>query len=125
MFPNDIDEFKTAKSEKTINHNSIPSIDSLRIEERGIDGLTKIGVISKDNNDTIKKLLKETNEINSKGIINLGFKNKKELDSLQKSGAENLKVNSAKNYFLKKWLTIEEELTEEEIFQDFSESWFW
>ena len=79
------------------------------MKRRGIDGLTKIGVLSQDNNDTIKKLLKETKEINSKGIINLGFKNINELDSLQKSGAENIKVNSTKNYFLKKWLTIEEE----------------
>lgn len=122
VFPNKIEDIKTSSKEKSVSQTNIPSIDSLRIEERGIDGLTKIGVISQENNDTIKKLLKETKEINSKGIINLGFKNINELDSLQKNGADNIEVNSAKNYVLKKWLTIEEELTEEEIFERFSDS---
>ncbi len=122
VFPNETKEIKIPSAETSTRKTNIPSIDSLHIERRGIDGLTKIGVLSQDNNDTIKKLLKETKEINSKGIINIGFKNINELDSLQKSGAENIKVNSAKNYFLKKWLTIEEELTEEEIFKEFSES---
>ena len=122
VFTNDTDKMKASSIEKSINQTNVPSIDSLHIEERGIDGLTKIGVISQDNNDSIKKLLKETKGINSKGIINLGFKNKNALDSLQKSGADNIKVNSTKNYFLKKWLTIEEERTEEEIFKEFSAS---
>ncbi|AXP79424.1 hypothetical protein CJ739_326 [Mariniflexile rhizosphaerae] len=122
VFPNKAAEIKIATNEKSINQPYYPSIDSLHIEARGIDGLTKIGVISQKSNDTIKELLKETNEINSKGIINLGFKNINELDSLEKSGAKNIKVNSVKNYFLKKWLTVEEEHTEEEIFMAFSES---
>jgi hypothetical protein len=97
LFPNETDEIKASSIEKSTNQTNIPSIDSLHIEERGIDGLTKIGVISQDNNDSIKKLLlKETKGINSIGIINLGFKNKNALDSLQKSGAENIKVKSWK-----------------------------
>lgn len=122
VFPNEKEVIKPTTNEKSTNQSSFPSIDSLHIEARGIDGLTKMGVISQESNDTIKKLLKDTNEINSKGIINLGFKNITELDSLQKSGAKNMEVNSTKNYFLKKWLTIEEELTQEEIVKEFSES---
>ncbi|MDO7170609.1 DUF3667 domain-containing protein [Mariniflexile sp. AS56] len=122
VFPNNTEPKEVATSQIPAQKSIIPSVDSLRIEERGINGLTKIGVISQESNDTIKKLLKETKEINSKGIINLGFENINELDSLQKSGAKNIEVNSIKNYFLKKWLTVEEEHTEEEIFKEFSES---
>ncbi|MFG6686087.1 DUF3667 domain-containing protein [Mariniflexile sp. HNIBRBA6329] len=122
VFPNETEVIKTNTNQKSTKQTSIPSIDSLHIDARGIDGLTKIGVISQESNDTIKKLLKETNKINSKGIINLGFENINELDSLQKSGAKNIEVNSVKNYFLKKWLTVEEEHTGEEIFTKFSES---
>ncbi|WP_308993395.1 DUF3667 domain-containing protein [Mariniflexile litorale] len=122
VFPNETAEIKIALNKKTTEESHFPSIDSLHIEARGIDGLTKMGVISQESNDSIKKLLKETNEINSKGIINLGYKDIDELDSLQKSGAKNIKLNSIKNYFLKKWLTVEEEHTEKEIFTKFSES---
>ncbi|WP_339889069.1 DUF3667 domain-containing protein [uncultured Flavobacterium sp.] len=117
--------------------NNIPSIDSLHIKEKSIDGLTKIGLITQKNNDTIKKILKESDathskeihtkevhskENNDKGLFKLGYKNLAELDSLQKTGSENLEENTTKYWFLKKWLSVEEERTEKEIFTDFKMS---
>jgi hypothetical protein len=120
VFSTDTKEIKITPKEKTIEQTSVPSVDSMKIKEKGIDGLTKIGVISQDNNDTIKKILKDTKEISSKSIINLGLNNMVKLDSLQKKGSKNIAVNSTKSWFIKKWLKIEEERTDEEIFKDFS-----
>lgn len=120
-----------------VKENNVPSIDSLHIQEKGIDGLTKIGLITQDNNDTIKKILKESDlthakeihtkevhakENNDKGLFKLGYKNLAELDSLQKTGSENLEEHTTKYWFLKKWLSVEEERTEKEIFTDFKMS---
>ena len=117
-----------------LKENNIPSIDSLHIQEKGIDGLTKIGLITQKNNDTIMKIIKESDvtypkdvhtkeihskENNDKGLFKLGYKNLAELDSLQKNGSENLQENTTKYWFLKKWLSVEEERTEKEIFTDF------
>ena len=120
IFSDKSEDVKVASIEKTIKKDNIQSVDSLHIKERGIDGLTKIGVISQDNNDTLVKILNEPKEINSKRIIDLGFRNSKELDSLRKKGSENIKANSIKYWFLKKWLNVEEERTKEEIFKEFS-----
>lgn len=117
--------------------NNIPSIDSLYIKEKSIDGLTKIGLITQNNNDTIKKILKESDiihlkeihskEIHSKensdkGLFKLGYKNLAELDSLQKTDSDNLNLKATKYWFLKKWLSVEEERSEKEIFTDFKMS---
>lgn len=121
-----------SSSENKVKKNNIPSIDSLNIKEKGIDGLTKIGLITQKNNDTIKKILKESESIqpkvshskenNSKGLFKLGYKNLAELDSLKKTGSENLDVNTTKYWFLKKWLSVEEDKTDEEIFTNFKKS---
>ena len=87
---------------------SVPSVDSLHIEEKSIDGLTKIGIISHDSNDTIKKILTETEEINPKAIINLGYKNVKELDSIQKNAPADVKPNPTQYWFIRKWLKVKE-----------------
>jgi hypothetical protein len=137
LFAVTITESEETQKVTLIKENNVPSIDSLHIKEKGIDGLTKIGLITQKNNDTIKKILKEsvmthskeihskeihTKENNDKGLFKLGYKNLAELDSLQKTGSENLDVNTTKYWFLKKWLSVEEERTEEEIFTDFKMS---
>lgn len=100
--------------------SGVPSIDSLHIKEKGIDGLTKIGVFTQDNNNSLKKILNDTVKINTKGIINLGLSNKNELDSLQKKGSKEVAASSTKYWFLKNWLAIEEKHTDKEIVTDFS-----
>ncbi|MGV9003657.1 DUF3667 domain-containing protein [Flavobacterium sp.] len=107
---------KTVHKEQT----SVPSIDSLHIKEKGIDGLTKIGVFTQDNNDSLKKILKDTIEINTKELINIGLENKNELDSLQKKGSKEVAASSTKYWFIKKWLAVEEKHTGREIVADFS-----
>ncbi len=122
VFSTKTNEVKVTPKEQAIVQSKILSVDSLKIKEKGIDGLTKIGVISQENNDTIKKILSETKEINSKRILDLGVENIVEMDSLRKTGSKNITDNSTKYWFIKKWLKIEEEHTEEEIFKDFSRS---
>lgn len=82
FFPNKTVAITTKPAEKEAIVTSVPSIDSLHIEEKSIDGLTEIGILSQDSNDTIKKILTETEEINPEAIINLGYKDVKELDSI-------------------------------------------
>lgn len=113
---------EVAPKEKKIIQTNITSVDSMHIQEKSIDGLTEMGVISQDNNDTIKKFLEETTEANSKKIVTLGLENMVEVDSLRKKGSKNITVNSTKYWFIKKWLTIEEEKTDEEILKDFSKA---
>jgi hypothetical protein len=105
------------KKNRTCQHHPI---DSIHIKEKSIDGLTKIGLISQGKNDTLKKTLDGTNEINSKIILNLGLENIAKMDSLRKKGFKNITANSIKYQFIKKLLKIEEEQTKEEIFKDFS-----
>jgi hypothetical protein len=100
----------------------VPSIDSLHIEEKSVDGLTKVGILSQKNNDTIKKILQQTEEIDKKEVADFGYKSINELDSIQKNGAEKVKVSSTEYWFLKKWLTVKEENTNEQIIEKFSES---
>ncbi|WP_367768959.1 DUF3667 domain-containing protein [Flavobacterium sp. WC2421] len=106
---------------------NIPSIDSLHIEEKSVDGLTKVGILSQKNNDTIKKILLQTTKIdttkiNKKEVADFGYKSINELDSIQKNGAEKAKVSKTEYWFLKKWLAVKEENTNEEIIEKFSES---
>jgi hypothetical protein len=112
----------SSNKEVKFEPTNIPTIDSLHIQEKGIDGLTKIGIISQDNNDTLKKILKDTIKIDTKGLINIGLVNKKELDSLQKEGSDHVEAKSIKYWFLKKWLATEENHTNEEVIADFSKS---
>tara|TARA_R110000868_G_scaffold177059_2_gene415311 strand:+ start:1119 stop:2204 length:1086 start_codon:yes stop_codon:yes gene_type:complete len=127
LFPNS--DKKEATIPITIEKTqvNIPSIDSLHIEEKSVDGLTKVGILSQKNNDTIKKILLQTTKIdttkiNKKEVADFGYKSINELDSIQKNGAEKAKVSKTEYWFLKKWLTVKEENTNEEIIDKFSES---
>ena len=122
FFPNQTIAITTKPVKKEAVATSVPSIDSLHIEEKSIDGLTKIGIISQDSNDTIKKILTETEEINPKAIINLGYKNVKELDSIQKNAPAEVKANPTQYWFIRKWLKVKEGQTDEEIIKKFTES---
>lgn len=106
---------------KNKTENVAPTLDSLHIEEKGVDGLTKIGVISQKSNDTLKKILKETN-INPDKITDFGYKGTKQLDWVQKNSAEKEKLGKTEYWFLKKWLSVKEENTNEEIIEKFSQS---
>jgi hypothetical protein len=105
--------------EKT--ENVAPTLDSLHIEEKSVDGLTKIGVISQKSNDTLKKILKKT-KIDPNKITDFGYRDTKQLDWVQKNGTEKSKVNKTQYWFLKKWLSVKEENTNEEIIEKFSQS---
>ena len=118
LFPID----SAVKSEAKKGQIIVPTIDSLHIEEKGVDGLTKVGILSQKNNDTIKKILQQTDEIDVKEVADFGYKSVTELDSIQKNGTEKVKVSSTEYWFLKKWLAVKEENTNEEIIQKFSDS---
>ena len=99
-----------------------PTLDSLHIEEKSVDGLTKIGIITQKENDTLKKILQVTKDIDPKNITNFGYKGTKELEWIQKHGNEKAKVGKTEYWFLKKWLSVKEENTNEEIVEKFSQS---
>ncbi|UQD56767.1 DUF3667 domain-containing protein [Flavobacterium sp. K5-23] len=127
LFPNEKPKkFETATIGKT--KLTIPKIDSLHIEEKSIDGLTKVGILSQNNNDTIKKILLQTNDIqkndttNKKEVADFGYKSVTELDSIQKHGLDNSKVGGSEYWFLKKWLEVKKENTNEQISKKFSDS---
>jgi len=122
LFPEDSTDGSRKPDKNKREQVSIPTLDSLHIDEKSIDGLTKVGLISEENNDTIKKILQDPKEINPKEITDFGYKNTKELDSIQKHGSEKVKVSSTEYWFLKKWLAVKEENTNEEIIEKFSKS---
>ncbi|NGY37905.1 DUF3667 domain-containing protein [Flavobacterium sp. XN-5] len=112
----------------------IPTIDSLHIEEKSVDGLTKVGLLSQQNNDTIKKILKQTTSIIKidstpttdsvikKEVADFGYKSLTELDSIQKHGSDEVKVSDTEYWFLRKWLAVKQENTNEEIVEKFTNS---
>lgn len=127
LFPNSKTNTITAPSPIEKKQLVIPSIDSLHIEEKSMDGLTKVGLLSQKNNDTIKKILQQTtkidlNDVKKKEVADFGYKSISELDSIQKNGADKVKVGSSEYWFLKKWLAVKEENTNEEIIEKFTES---
>lgn len=122
IFPNETVKIKDIPKVKIGNEVIVPTIDSLHIEEKSVDGLTKVGILSQKNNDTIKKILQQTEEIDKKEVADFGYKSINELDSIQKNGTEKVKVTSTEYWFLKKWLSVKEENTNEEIIEKFSES---
>lgn len=102
----------------------IPTIDSLHIEEKSVNGLTKVGILSQKNNDTIIKILQQTTEIDTgktdhKEVADFGYKSVKELDSIQKHGDKEIKVSTTEYWFLKKWLAVKEENSNEQIVEKF------
>jgi hypothetical protein len=133
LFPNNPEKqikAPSAKQEQVI----IPTIDSLHIEEKSVDGLTKVGLLSQQNNDTIKKILQQTDKVEkvnskqtadsipNKEVADFGYKSITELDSIQKHGGEKAQVTDTEYWFLKKWLTVKQENTNEQIVDKFTES---
>lgn len=118
LFPTNVLEKKEVNNEKV----TAPSLDSLNIREKSVDGLAKVGIISDKANDTIKKILKEPEEIDVNKVTDFGYDSVNQLDSIQKNGSEKLKVSSTEYWFLKKWLAVQEENTNEEIIEKFTES---
>ncbi|TDD94293.1 DUF3667 domain-containing protein [Flavobacterium cellulosilyticum] len=103
----------------------IPTIDSLHIEEKGIRGLTKVGIISQKNKDTIIKILQQTNEIGVEKTAkkaeetDFGYKSIKELDSVQSTSINNPIISDSEYWFLKKYVEVKEENTNEQIIEKF------
>lgn len=122
LFPNETVTIKNTPKETTKNELIIPTIDSLHIEEKSVDGLTKVGILSQQNNDTIKKILQQTKIIDKKEVADFGYKSVNELDSIQKNTNEKLKVSSTEYWFLKKWLAIKEDNSNEQIIEKFTDS---
>lgn len=127
IFPNSETKRNTVPIAIEKNQVPIPTIDSLHIEEKGVDGLTKVGLLSQKNNDTIKKILQQTavidtTQIDKEEVADFGYKSINELDSIQKNGADKAKVSKTEYWFLKKWLEVKKENTNEEIIEKFSES---
>jgi len=120
LFP--AENAKIMTNTKSKVENVVPILDSLNIDEKGVDGLTKIGIISQDKNDTIKKILKDTKEINPEKITDFGYKGTKQLDWIQKHSAEKEKLGKTEYWFLKKWLSVKEENTNKEIVDKFGKS---
>jgi hypothetical protein len=103
----------------------IPSLDSLHIEDKGMNSLAKVGLLSQNSSDTIKKMISETKEENDvKKLADFGYKSIKQLDSAQRNKATDQKLSAPKYWFLKKWLTVKEQNTDEEIFEKFGESFY-
>jgi len=126
LFPNHVNERTLIAADKK-EQLIIPTIDSLHIEEKGMDGLTKVGILSQENNDTIKKIIVQTKDVvNAKTaeaeVTNFGYKSSSELNSIQKHGSTQTKVSGTEYWFLKKWLKVKDKNTNEEIISKFSES---
>ncbi|MFH4965380.1 DUF3667 domain-containing protein [Gaetbulibacter sp. M235] len=119
LFPNKPIEVDKFYNETSKNKIGIPSLDSLHIEEKSIDGLTKVGILSQQNNDTIKKILNQTAQADKKEVADFGYNSISELDSIQKHSSEEKKVSSTEYWFLKKWLTVKKENTNEQIMEKF------
>ncbi|PRZ24165.1 DUF3667 domain-containing protein [Flavobacterium granuli] len=122
LFSNETTLVKNTLKKTNKNELIIPTIDSLHIEEKSVDGLTKVGILSQQNNDTIKKILQQTKIIDKKEVADFGYKSVNELDSIQKNANEKLKVSSTEYWFLKKWLAIKEDNSNEQIIEKFTTS---
>jgi hypothetical protein len=119
LFPTKTIEANKATIDLSTNEVVIPSIDSLHIKEKSIDGLTKAGVLSQENNDTIKKILNQLKGTDKKEVADFGYKSISELDSVQKQSGQEKKLSAGEYWFLKKWLTVKEENTNEQIMEKF------
>ncbi|MFC4722101.1 DUF3667 domain-containing protein [Geojedonia litorea] len=119
LLPNKTIEVESALKETSTHKIAIPSIDSLNIEEKSIDGLTKVGILSQQNNDTLKKILNQTKGIDKKEVADFGYKSINELDSIQKLGGKEKKISLTEYWFIKKWLNVKQENTNEQIMDKF------
>jgi hypothetical protein len=125
LFPNEpINKKEILRTKEQNKEIVIPTIDSLHIEEKSVNGSTKVGILSQKNNDTIIKILQQTSEVDSKEkdhkeVADFGYKSVDELDSIQKHGDRKIKVSKTEYWFLKKWLAVKEENTNEQIIEKF------
>lgn len=119
LFPNKTIEISKEPQEALKNKVVIPSIDSLHIEEKSIDGLSRVGLLSQQNSDTIKKILNQTKGTDKKEVADFGYESVTELDSIQKHTSEAKKVGPTEYWFLKKWLVVKQENTNEQIKEKF------
>jgi hypothetical protein len=122
LFPKDSLDVNELPKKSGANESVIPSIDSLHIENKSIDGLTKVGILSQQNNDTIKKILQQTKGSDKKEVADFGYKTVTALDSIQEHGDKEEKVGQTEYWFLKKWLSVKAENTNEQIKDKFKES---
>lgn len=125
LFPNETGNKSGYKPKK--NQIMVPSIDSLHIEEKGVDGLTKFGIISQENNDVFKKLFFQSKKVDTnfkvKKAVNIfEFKTINQLDSIQENSSQRNKVTKSEYWFFKKWLKVKNENTNEQIIDKFTES---
>lgn len=109
LFPNSATiEHKDTKTSK-VNEMVSSAIDSLHIEEKSMEGLTKTGILSEQAKDTLQKIIHS------------------ELDTIKKENTipkqevleTNQKVSTPEYWFLKRWLKVKEENTNEEIREKF------
>jgi hypothetical protein len=122
LFPNNPIQKNEGTITSPISDIVLPVIDSLHIEEKGMDGLTNVGLLSQQNNDTLKKIIQQPKDTSLKTKTDFGYDSVTSLDSLQKNGASTQKVGATEYWLLKKWLKVKEENTDEEIREKFSQS---
>ena len=126
MFPNETNS-KDLSTKPLVMRDAIiiPSLDSLHIEDKGMNSLAKVGLLSQNSTDTIKKMISETKEKKeATKLADFGYKSIKQLDSAQKNVAEDQRLSAPKYWFLKKWLTVKEQNTDEEIVEKFGKSFY-
>lgn len=122
LFPNTTIEIKQKSNTSPINDIVLPALDSLHIEEKSMDGLTDVGILSQENNDTLKKMIQLTKDTTKIVATDFGYDSVTALDSIQKNGNAADKVSATEYWFLKKWLQVKEENTDDEIREKFSYS---
>jgi len=117
LFPPSSPDFMNVDSKKVIEKNDI------RKEEK-LDKEITSESLSEKNLDSIQKTINysKVKEEKANNFFNFGIKSVRELDSIQKFGKQGDKFNSFEYWFLKKWLAVKEENTNEEIIQKFSDS---
>lgn len=84
-----------------------------------MDGLTKVGILSQQNNDTLTKIIQQIKGADTKEIADFGYESVTALDSIQAHGRAEEKVGRSEYYFLKKWLSVKNENTNEVIMEKF------
>lgn len=90
-----------------------------------MNSLAKVGLLSQNSSDTIKKMISDTKVENDvKKLTDFDYKSIKQLDSAQRNKATDQKLSAPKYWFLKKWLTVKKQNTDEEIFEKFGESFY-
>lgn len=106
---------------KTSQVNEIVSsaIDSLHLEEKSMEGLTKTGILSEQTKDTLQKIIhSELDSVQTE----INAKAKASAPSPVSIEDESQVTRKADYWFMRKWMKVKEENTDEEIRQKFSDS---